>query len=82
MSKKRIPRLTLDKRIKLKKDEANMSMDFADLMEMKSDWERLSLNNLNALSVPSSIDDSMKRNLSLQLPDTKTKLKQSNSNEL
>ena len=72
--KMRIPRLTLYKKLQLKKEEANLLMDFSDLMETKSEWERLSLHNCNALSVPSSIEDSMKRNLSLQIPGTKTKV--------
>ena len=36
------------------KEEASLTLDFLDVMEMKREWVRLSSKNCRALSVPSS----------------------------
>ena len=80
ISQLKVPGLTLTKRAQLKTEEANLTLDMLDLMQMKNEWESLSSNNCNALNVPSSVDNNRPR--SLEVPVTKNKVKQTRSNKI
>ena len=65
------PRISLDKKFQIKKKKENLTMEIQDLLEMKSNWEGLSPNNSNALSVPSSVNNNQERKSAPVAPITR-----------
>ena len=49
-------RISLDKKVQLKKKKENIIVDMEDLLKNKFKWESLSSSNINALSVPTTVD--------------------------
>ena len=58
-------RISLDKKVQLKKKKENLIVDMEDLLKTKFKWESLSPSNMNALSVPTQIDKTQERTHSL-----------------
>ena len=58
-------RISLDKKVQLKKKKENLTVDMEDLLKTKFKWESLSSSNVNALSVPTPVDKTQERTHSL-----------------
>ena len=68
------PRSSLDKKMKLQKKREHLTDCLEEILETKSQWEKLSLKNRNALSSSPSIDQPLGRGRSeyrLQPPPEK-----------
>ena len=58
-------RISLDKKVHLKKKKENLIVDMEDLLKTKFKWESLSSSNTNALSAPTPVDKTQERTHSL-----------------
>jgi hypothetical protein len=58
-------RISLDKKVQLKKKKENLIVDMEDLLKTKFKWESLSSSNTNALSAPTPVDKTQERTHSL-----------------
>ena len=58
-------RISLDKKVQLKKKKENLIVDMEDLLKTKFKWESLSSSNTNVLSAPTPVDKTQERTHSL-----------------